>query len=170
MSYTKIYKMTLLEKLCLVVIVTIVTALFSCSKDDDSPAIPCQKNIMEGTWNVNRETNIYFEVKDSTDVSEFEYVSVYHSNGAGFHEFYLVNDHFTWFLQCSPDRLVINNITGPPLAENPYEDPMDYDAASQVYQLTQITDDEIKMSSEYYRGENETRRKVTESLIYTRVE
>lgn len=157
------------NRFLLIIVLMIGFSICACKNDNDEMEVPCRSSVVEGVWDVIDERTRYYEVQDSTVESIGEYNTTFESGGAGFFEIASIN-HFTWSLQCSPNHLLINGLGGPPLAENPNIDPMQYTALSNTYLISKITANEIQMFSEYYLGEEETLRKVTRNLVYTRID
>ena len=135
------------------------------NKEDLNMEISCHKSVIEGNWDVESEYNQYFEVQDSTTVKTMNYTTIFNSDDTGITESSSAS-YFTWSLQCAPNRLLINGINEP-LEE---EDRTNYIAFSNIYELTRITTNEIQMSTEYYLGSNETRRRINQNIVYTRKE
>ncbi len=150
-------------------IVVLGTFICSCNKESKALEISCQKDVIVGEWDVTNKNTTYFEVLDSTTISSVDFTAIVKSNGTGTFTSNVSDNHFTWSLQCSPNHLLINSLGGPPLEENPDADPMDYIAFSNIYLITNISEDEILMESEYFVGIDETRRRVTTESIYTRI-
>ena len=48
--------------------------------------IPCQRNIVEGKWDVSERRIEYFEMQDSTLVKMQEHSVTFESDGTGFYE------------------------------------------------------------------------------------
>lgn len=146
-------------------------SLCGCTKESEAKEIPCQKNIVEGEWDVTNEYKEYFEIKDSTATGVIDFIYKFASDGTGTFKSNSssMDNHFTWVLQCSPNHLLLNSLGGPPLDEDPDEDPMNYTAFSSTLFISKITEDEIQMELEYYLGVNETKRLVTYELTYSRI-
>ena len=132
-----------------IVAVIIFSVFFSmCKKQEDlNIEISCHKTAIEGNWDVESEYKQYFEIQDSTTIKTINYTTVFNSDNTGVTESSLTS-YFTWSLQCTPNKLLVNGIDEP-LEE---EDRTNYVAFSNIFELTKITTNEIHMSAEYYLG------------------
>lgn len=142
--------------------------LCSCNKEevDGTLEIDCHRTVMLGEWDVSVENSQYYIELDSIVESTNTFTAILNHDGTGLTGKENFLSDMTWMLQCNPSVLLINRLSEIPLEDNP----MSYIALSNIYQVNKITHDEIKMTSEYFLGSNETRRKVTENITYTRIE
>ncbi len=155
----------------ILVCILTISLLCACKKDKGYMEIACHKDVMLGDWEVEEEFIEYFEMSGTTETGGNLFLASFYSDGSGSttDDFFGVY-YFTWGLQCTPNSLLINDVGNTPLDENDEKDPMNYIAFSNTYELTKLTKDEIQMTSEYFLGIDETRRKVTENLTYSRLE
>lgn len=137
----------------------------ACSQNSNN-IIPCHKTAIEGKWNVVSDNFEFYEQIDSTVFSSHSYIINFNEDGRGNDED--GNGNFTWTLQCNPDHLLVNRL-GRPFFEETGDDPMHYLAFTSIYVITKITEKEIQLEIEYFKGSDETRRRILREIVYTRV-